>query len=471
MTIALTGTNGLFTRLGHFFGALSDVIALQGGTATARVLSGASMATRGTTLETDAAYSPSVSPELDGHWTAISSWRSAQASIFSSFNSLAQKEFVRQVDLDASLASRDLTSALKELVRQMTANGTSVNASSVSLGAQTDVGTPTGNVKIVTTSKAPSGLIWQTIYAETLRFTCTSDAQTGGATARNETLSVTGAPAVDPTSYLWPGGSGCNVSVQVTDAQKNNSAGNLLQNMAFETSSNTNSFDNVIFRVGVAGTDYFANGSGYTLTNALKLTGDGSTLLAFYQPFGATLSTTAGSGGTTATLKPSTTYAVNFFVKAVSAAPLAGVLRVALVDGSNVVINDDQGTANSFTVDLTATTTSYVAYNGVFRTPSVLPSSGQRLEFKTTTAITNTSSVVLDDVAMTAMTSLYAGGPSVAAFAASTNAIKGDQWTSAVTNTVGVFASWLERLFQLNSKGLIVPYDSGSPTVGDALVA
>lgn len=471
MAIVFTGSGaGLFNRFGAWAGGLADSVAFQGGTATARVLSGASMATRGTTLETYAALSPAVSPELDGHWTAITSWRSAQSSLFSSFVALATKEWIRQVDADATLPSKDLTTAIKEVIRQMVAAGDSVNASTVSVGAQTTV-SATGNPVIVATSKRYDGRVWQTVLPEVVRFTVTADSQSGGATARNEPLSIKGAATVsDTSSYQWPAGSGCSTSVNLVDAQSDNNKGTCLVNGDFETFTTANVPDNFTFSNGTASTNYGAYGSGYTQNNALSVTGDGSTLLTFYQEFGHAVSTSVGSGGTTYQIKPSTLYAVNFWIKAITSAPSAGVLRVALVDSAGAVLNDAFGSANSFTVDLTAVTTSFVAYNGAFRSPAALPSDGVvRLQFKLTTAVTNAKVLVVDDVGFAEMTSLYAGGPSVAAFAGATKVVKDDQWTVTTTNTMGALAAWLERAFLLRDKGLIIPY-SGSPTIADSCV-
>ncbi len=95
MAVTLTGTGGLFKRLGAIFGGLADLRSIQGGTVTTATASGASWATRGTTLESYAAESPAVSSEIDGHWASIQSWRSAQASLFSSMRSIAEKIVIR----------------------------------------------------------------------------------------------------------------------------------------------------------------------------------------------------------------------------------------------------------------------------------------------------------------------------------------------------------------------------------------
>ncbi len=473
MALTYVSTGGLFKRIGHLAGGLADVLALKGAPATARVLSGAFLTTRSTTIEADAAESPAVSNEIDGHWTALSSFQSATSGIFSSYRTLAEKIFVRQVYLDAGISSLDLVTALQECIRQMRVTGDDINGSTVSVGSQTSVPTPIGNPIFVVSLRTKRGEVVQTAFQESLRIAITSDVN-AGATARNESFSVKGAAAItDVFSHLYPAGSSCSVSGQLVDAQANNSSGNLLTNGDFETFTTTDTPDNFVILLGAASTQIFSSGSSdaYTQSNALKLTGAAGVLTTLYQPFNTTASTTAGAGGTPGRVYPGRVYAFHGKIKAISAAPVAGVLRVAITDSANAVLNNDFGSALSFDTDLTLITTGFTSFSGVFSMPTNLPSV-VRLQLKTTTAVTNTSSVVIDDIAFTEMTELYAGGPRIAGFSCSTNAILNDAWTFAVSSTRGVMADWLERLFSLREKGLQFPYDDAAgETIADSLVA
>lgn len=470
MSVTLTGSGGLGVRLGKMFGACANSISFQGGTATTDVDAAASMSTHVTDMETEAAQSPVVTDQIDGVYTMVDAWRSAQGILINGLKSLAEKVTIRQVHLDATLSVKDITSAIKELQRQMRANSTSIQGSTVSAGAQTAVGSPVGTPKLIISVKNADGYTLQTPFAETIRFTVSADAQTGGATARNETMSIRGAAAVsDTSSYLWPAGSGCSATISLSDAQSNNTRNTLLFNGGFETFNSTNTPGDWVVGIGAAGTDVFPGGSGYSGSNSLKILGDNSTLVAVRQTFNTAHSTSAGSGGTPAILKPNTQYAVGFWCK-MSATPSAGVLRVALTDGSGTVVNDVAGTANSFTVALTGLSTTWVFSSGSFRTPAALPSTGFKLELKTTTAIDTAKYVLIDDVVFYPMTQLYNGGPSVLAVAGVTNVILADQWTSAISSSMGVFASWMERFFSMRDKGLQLPYAASSPTIDDALV-
>ena len=170
------------------------------------------------------------------------------------------------------------------------------------------------------------------------------------------------------------------------------------------------------------------------------------------------------------TLVRETVYAFNLYAK-VDSVPAAGVITVDLFDGS-AVINDQQGTANSFTIDCTALTTSFVAKNGFFRTPTVLPPIVY-LRIHISTAVSNTTSVFIDHCCLQKATELYAGGPFAAIFQGNTNFAAEDTITIAATNDrAGAFQEWFERAFEMRANGLLLPSDTGgTETVADSLIA
>lgn len=488
MAISLTNSGaGVFDRIGLLAARCRDMIALKGGTATTPVAAGASLSTFGTTLEDYADASPAVSAEIDGHWQSIDSIRSALGVGFDSWKRIAEKILVRMVDVDSPLAQKDVESALKELIRQMvgatlSSPSNDVNASTISLGTQTNgTPTPTGTCKIIQSGKDGRGQSWQTVFAEVIRAACVADAQsatTGGATARQESIRFTGAAQVtDVFSHLYPAGSGASNTLQLSDARLDNSGQNVLYNGSFDRFLSTNTPEEWVIVSGPAGTNVFAAGQAEAATggtNALKLTGAGGTTITLTHSFDTAATATIGSGGTPYELLPTTQYAICLWVKALSAAPAAGVLRVALrlTDGTTVIA-DDFAVNNTFDIDLTLITTSYVAYTGTFRVPTVLSTSTPfKLVLTTSTNITNGNSVVIDDVAMVPMTVLYAGGPSVAAFAGPVNPVINDYWTLTNSNTRGLFVDWFQRFFDLNAKGLHLPVDTAAgETLVDTLIS
>lgn len=469
MTISYTN---LFTALGHYFGGVADINSLRGGTATTNVASGASMKTRRNTIFANLTTlgRQDTASLVD---TQFEAWKSAQAGWTSYMSQLASLTIVNVANADAPLTSLTITAALTELIKQMAGSSASVNASSAAVGAKSSVGSPTGTPIFVASIIDGSGVSREYILPETLRFTCTNDAYgTNGATSGNEPLSITGQAVVSDTfSQDWPGGSGCSLSVNAADATKDNgTSGNLLVNSDFETFTTTDYPDNWVIIAGTVTTNIGKDATNkYTGTNAVKLIGSGGTAAHIAQPLNTSTSTSAGVGGSPQKLASRTPYAVSLWTAVHASAPAAGVLRVALVDGTNTVINDDAGNANSFAIDLTAETTAFANHTGVFRLPSSVPST-VKLSLFLSTDITSGKFVTIDHLCLAKMTELYTGGPFLSIFSSSTPLVKNDRWTAAVTNTWGVFQQYFERSFGMRALGLQLP-SSGSPTIADSLVA
>lgn len=176
MALTFSGSAGaLFNRFGRWAGAIADVLALAGGTATARVLSGASMVTRGTNLEADAASTsggPALSHVIGDHWGAVAAFQDFTAG-GSQFRALAEAELIEQVHLDNPLLEKTRAAALAEVRRQMVVGSESLNGSTLTIGAQASLGSPTGNPVFVATCTRGDGLRYQTPRTEVVRFSVT----------------------------------------------------------------------------------------------------------------------------------------------------------------------------------------------------------------------------------------------------------------------------------------------------------
>jgi hypothetical protein len=191
-----------------------------------------------------------------------------------------------------------------------------------------------GNGVAVVSKVRGDGLDQENIIPETAYVFCTADSQTGTATAGQEQFTYTGEPLVtDVWSETYPIGSGATTTLTAIDASQN-ASGNLLTNSNFEAFT-ANLPDNWTSLVGTAGVDYLKSTAQFFEGAASLQYAGGATLTSLAQTFNS-------STGTVGTLKPDTAYAVNFWAK-VDVVPAAGVLTVDLVDGSNTVINDDQG--------------------------------------------------------------------------------------------------------------------------------
>lgn len=452
MAILLTGADSLFVREGHLAGGLNELVANIG----------TELGNRVNSIFAD--YDSAAQDLIDSLYTTRDSYRGSHSSLTSYLTALGGNTIIRMADDDVKLVSKDLTTAMAELIAQMKSAAASVNAS-VPGSSVTAASGNTSNASVMVSTIGPDGKDLQYLFAETLELIVTGDEQSGEATGHQEPYTLKGeVPVDDPLAFDWPKGSGADGSGNLIDANVDNGQ-NLLTNSDFEKFTTANQPDNWTLVTTTPGTTLFSAGSSdaFRYSNALKITGTGGAELThLYQQFNV-------STGTLGKLKPLTVYALNFWIKATAAGvPAAGVLRVAFTDGSNAVFNDAAGTANSTSITLSGITTSFVKRTAFFRTPAVLPTT-QRLELKITTAIESGKSIVIDGLAVAEPQPAYVGGPYVAAFAGSIKAIKLDKWSLAMTNTYGAFQKWFERAFGMRQLGMTLPF-SGAPTISDGLV-
>lgn len=477
MTIPLTGAGSIGVRLGHLIGASvanaatpNDPDYYYGTTLKAKI----------NTIETDfknGTALPGTLERLALLATYNQLYQSGISAYLSAIVTACQACITDMVNTDLGLPVTNPVSpnavtfsyALPYLINQMNSNTTTFNSSTFTLGTQTAVGAPNGNPIISLSTLDNQGRTLQYAFSDTFTFTCSSDSQTNPSALNVEPLAFSTPPAITtPLNPLWPSGSGSSGSLTCTDATANAASGNMLTNSDFETwgagsvpPTNWN-----LLSGSVAGTDVIKSSSPYTGTYSLELTsGTSSTTLAgIVQPFGA-------SPGTPLTLNPLSVYAINFVDK-VSAVPSAGVLEVALVDGSNNLVNDASGTANHVLVTLSSETTTFAPHQGFFRTPALTPSTGYALRVRLSTAMDTGKNVLVDHLAMQACPSpMYTGGPYGAAFSMSTKLLKGDQWTFPVTQAYGQFQQAFERMFGMRTLGLVMPNTSSSPTIADSLIS
>jgi len=460
MTIALTGTGGLFTRVGRCGGLLNAINAFRG---TAN-LSAASIVSIGTGIDNVEAQFASTNQQLvDALYAARNSHRLAHSQLATYLQGLSQQVVVTMADDDVRLVTKSLSAALETLISQMTAASASVPRPTVSVGTITAGSSNAGNGACVASITGKTGVQRDYVFAENIDLTVTSDSALG-ATQGREPLSLLGdAAQADPLWFEWEDGSGASATLNAVDAAED-AGTNLLTNGDFETFSVANTPDNFSILDGTAGTHIFSAGSSdaYAGSNGLKYTGNGSTNPSIAQTFNLSGTGTAGR------LLPNTVYAFNCWLK--KSATATGILAIELVDGSNAIIADDATTNNALTKDISTLTTSFAAFNGFFRTPRNLPST-VKLRIRTSTAINSGQSVFLDHAAMCAANEAYTGGPYVAVFSGSSRFVKGDTFVIPINNNYG--SGWqrlAERFFGMRTLGLQLP-SSASPTISDSLIA
>ena len=138
--------------------------------------------------------------------------------------------------------------------------------------------------------------------------------------------------------------------------------------------------------------------------------------------------------------------------------PAAGELTIDLIDGiDGTTLDDDEGVANTFAIDLTSLGTYPEPHTAVFRTPRIMPPLVY-LRLKLTTPLSSGTSLFVDELALVAMTELYAGGPRVAAFTGAKNFAVGDiAEITVLNNREGELHEWFHRLLGLGGNRTLFP--------------
>lgn len=369
------------------------------------------------------------------------------------------------VNTDAGATAGSVEDALRELVRQMTIDGESVKRSTVSATASALTGMQ-GTGQAVVSNVRPDGLTNELLLPEVGRLACTADSYRDGRTAGNEIFTYAGevGDPADVWAYDWPAGTGVRTGYTAISPD----SGSLLANGGFEDFTTANVPDQWVIEVGTAGTNVLQDTSVYyTGTSALQIRG-GATQIAVSQTFN---DSTNGTGDEPSALTP---YGVSLWLY-VDVVPAAGVLTVELVDGSGTVVNDANGTANSFTVSVPGLTgTTWTAKQGVFRLPKAVPST-LKVRLRLSTAMSSGSHLTIDNVTFGELAAPYEGGPLIGVFAGATAFARDDAWTVDASNNRGgasynaTFHALFDRLFGMRALGLQLPSASG-PSQADTLI-
>lgn len=454
MAITLSGSGGLFTRLGKIGKVLRAVNTYQD----------SSLATPGAEIiaqyDAERDLQATVQP-------ALTAGQNSAAGIASQLQSLARSTLGRMVYNDTGQSQTDYKACLEELIAQMVSSGDDVEACTVTASAAADAGN-TGNGVLVVTTTRYDGREQENLFQETASVVCVSDSQTGGATAGRESFRFTGDEAISSAfSWEWPGGSGASNSLLCVDATQDNASGNLLTNSDFEDFT-ANVPDNWAVLSGTAGTDFQKSTASFY---------DGLASLQFIGGTGATPSlaqvfddSTTGTGGN---VLPLAVYVWNLFVRC-DVLPAAGTLTIDLVDGTNTTIQDDQGVNQTTSITLSGVTTSYVAHGGSFRLPKAAPST-VKLRVRLSVALSAGSNCFVDHLALATGTLLYPGGPYASMFSGATAFIAGDHFTLTTTNDRAsatynsTFQTLFDRLFGMRQYDLLLP-SSGAPSIADTLI-
>ena len=369
------------------------------------------------------------------------------------------------------LDGKNVPLALAELIRQMVSQSKTIERSTQSIGSTSAVD-GTGNGTMVMTDLAPiretsSTLTpyFQTIKKELIRATCIADSTDRRIAPMNEEFLVQGQRAEPRGSHEWPKGSGINHVCRVTSPKIDNGqrpGDNVLANSDFEEWT-SNVPDAWTLVTGSAGT-HIVKDSTYeaTGTNCLRLDNDGSTLTTIKQ-------TIDDPSGTLGKIYPDRPYVISASVRKVGTVS-AGVLAITIKDSGGTILNNGSALHEcSLSVAHGDFTTSHVRKSNICFMPLNI-GSGAYVEIKTTTAFTNNSDIIIDDLVITELHRPLAGGVAFALLPGATNFVYNDQMTVAVSNNYGgEFATEFDRYFNTEALGVALP-DSGSANIADSLI-
>ena len=457
MALTLTGSGGVFTRLGKIFGMMSDV------------------RTHMSDIETEIA-------DVQGAYAAADSWmvaslvaakeaRIAQAGgVMNDLRTIAIDTLVEmcwadsQTGLSGILPRKDLDSALLYLIRDMDAAVASVNLNTSSVGSPALGAGNTGTGKLVvsvepTNLPTPNVATMSNVRAEKLEVRCIQDAQGQAILKGAETFEIRGLAAYDNLDRRFPAGSGVRQSISCVSASID--AGglgqNMLRNTDFENFTTANVADYWTTVTGTAGTHFGQETTTFLRgASAFKMIGDGTVLAEVRQQLGST-------AGTPAQIQAGRLYCLAVWIRH-STGSGAGNVRIQLENAAGTAVS---GT----TIDTTsAVGTSFTHKTIVFRAPNVLPSTIY-VSIEQSTALAAAGVMYIDELCLVEMVQIAAGGCGVTMFAGATDWVIDDRISVKTDNDgLGLFVVYFDLAFNMYEKGLFLP-QAASETINDNLIS
>lgn len=377
----------------------------------------------------------------------------------------ADELLIKLVNAEDPVPALTREAALDRLIDFMIEDDYYISGTTVGATPSYDGGN-TGTGVLIAGYQNADGASYQQIKPETVRVECIQDSQSGGVIGPvgrvirpgEELFRLRGEEALSRLDVDWPGGSGMDAIINSTHGGVDQGIGpgqNKLKNSDLEAFT-SNVPDYWTVEAGTAGTHFAALGSGMRGSNALKFIGDGSTLPKLSQALNSVLGTK---------LRPLTPYAISIWARHDGTAAAAGEAVISLQDSGDNIIN-----SASVTIDLTALTSSWVAYTGMIVTPAVIPD-GPKFAIEQTTALENTKVVHMDEPVLQEAFQPLPAGLAVAIADGGTNWTIEDLITIAVTNnwSAGTWMMELERVFELSVTGRVPP-TSGTTLLNDNLI-
>lgn len=457
MALTLTGSGGVFTRLGKIFGMMSDV------------------RTHMSDIETEIA-------DVQGAYSAADSWmvaslvaakeaRIAQAGgVMNDLRAIAIDTLVEmcwadsQAGLSGILPRKDLESALLYLIRDMDAAVASVNLNTSSVGSPALGAGNTGTGKLVvsvepTNLPTPNVATMSNVRNEKLEVRCIQDAQGQAILKGAETFEIRGLAAYDNLDRRFPAGSGVRQSISCVSAaiDAGGVGQNMLRNTDFENFTTANVADYWTTVTGTAGTHFGQETTTFLRgASAFKMIGDGTVLAEVRQQLGST-------AGTPAQIQAGRLYCLAVWIRH-STGSGAGNVRIQLENAAGTAIS---GT----TIDTTsAVGTSFTHKTIVFRAPNVLPSTVY-VSIEQSTALAAAGVMYIDELCLVEMVQIAPGGCAITMFAGATDWVIDDRISVKTDNDgLGLFVVYFDIAFNMYEKGLFLP-QAASETINDNLIS
>lgn len=457
MALTLTGSGGVFTRLGKIFGMMSDV------------------RTHMSDIETEIA-------DVQGAYSAADSWmvaslvaakeaRIAQAGgVMNDLRAIAIDTLVEmcwadsQTGLSGILPRKDLESALLYLIRDMDAAVASVNLNTSSVGSPALGAGNTGTGKLVvsvepTNLPTPNVATMSNVRNEKLEVRCIQDAQGQAILKGAETFEIRGLAAYDNLDRRFPAGSGVRQSISCVSAaiDAGGVGQNMLRNTDFENFTTANVADYWTTVTGTAGTHFGQETTTFLRgASAFKMIGDGTVLAEVRQQLGST-------AGTPAQIQAGRLYCLAVWIRH-STGSGAGNVRIQLENAAGTAIS---GT----TIDTTsAVGTSFTHKTIVFRAPNVLPSTVY-VSIEQSTALAAAGVMYIDELCLVEMVQIAPGGCAITMFAGATDWVIDDRISVKTDNDgLGLFVVYFDIAFNMYEKGLFLP-QAASETINDNLIS
>ena len=474
MAVTLTGTGGLFTRLGKLFGLAKTIRQHQQAIAPTAATSTSGVRTIYSVFASTTGTLP-MATDLVRAVTDEDVVANASVTTLSGIKAAAERTLIEMVDADTKLPSLTVPDAMRELAFQMNRDTQKVAITSFTIGSTSYNAANTGNAIVVVSDEAPRIIKDNVVFtakiveqpytrAETLTFSCVEDTKAAGISSGSEVWHVQGDRSYPNLDRRWRSGSGTMLRVFATSGDQD--AGgmpgrNILTNSDFEVfESNAPVQWSVV--TGTAGIHFKESNSEYLRgTSSLEFKGNGSTLTSIRQRFNS-------GDGTYGRLKGDTLYLISFWVKNDGTSPAAGVVRVSVQDGSGSVLGSNMAAVATVTSGYSAWTQVTTAVVSPVNIPDT-----SYLILEQTTAISNGRSIYVDEITVCEMQRLAPGGPGVAIVAGSTDSRRGDLATVAISNNaVGEMNLELDRFFGLYETGIFLPSGHGTNvTVADSLIS